>query len=66
MEGFFEHGNEPFGSINAGKLLSGCRIGGFSRRAQLHGLVRIILCRTNTVILWAVIFCSKIGKGNFI
>jgi hypothetical protein len=34
VEGYFEHGNEPSGS--AGKFLSGCTIGGFSRRAELH------------------------------
>jgi hypothetical protein len=31
-----EHGDEPSGSINAGKFFSSCTIGGFSRRAQLH------------------------------
>jgi hypothetical protein len=36
VEGSCERGNEPSGSINAGKFLSGCTIGGFSRRAQLH------------------------------
>jgi hypothetical protein len=44
VEGSCEHGNESSGSINAGKFLSSCTIGGFSRRAQLHevGLVRLI------------------------
>jgi hypothetical protein len=32
---FCEHGNGPSGSID-GKFLSSCRIGGFSRRAELH------------------------------
>jgi hypothetical protein len=27
---------------NAGQFLSGCRIGGFSRRAQLHELVLVV------------------------
>jgi hypothetical protein len=31
-----EHGNEPFGSLNAGKYLSSCTIGNFSRRDQLR------------------------------
>jgi hypothetical protein len=31
-----EHGGEPSGSLNAGKFLSGCTIGSFSRRAQLR------------------------------
>jgi hypothetical protein len=35
VEGSYQHGNEPSGSIKAGKFLSGCTIGGFSRRAQL-------------------------------
>jgi hypothetical protein len=38
VEGSCEHGNEPSGSINVGKFLSGCAAGGFSRRAQLHGV----------------------------
>jgi hypothetical protein len=36
VEGSYEHGNEPSGSINAGKFLKSCTIGGFSRRAQPH------------------------------
>jgi hypothetical protein len=36
QEGPCEHGNETSGSINVGKLLSGCATGGFSKRAQLH------------------------------
>jgi hypothetical protein len=36
VEGSCEHGNEHSGSINAGKFLSSCTIGGFSRRVQLH------------------------------
>jgi hypothetical protein len=36
MEGSFEHGNETSGSINAGKFLSSCTSGRFSRRTQLH------------------------------
>jgi hypothetical protein len=31
-----EHGNESACSRNAGKLLSACTIGDFSRRARLH------------------------------
>jgi hypothetical protein len=31
-----EHGNKPSGSINAGKFLSSCTLGGFSGRAQFH------------------------------
>jgi hypothetical protein len=41
MEGACEHGNEPSGSINAGKFLNSCTIGGFSRRAQLHESISI-------------------------
>jgi hypothetical protein len=36
VEGSCEHGNEPSGSINAGKFLNGYTTGGFSRRAQLR------------------------------
>jgi hypothetical protein len=36
VEGSCEHGNEPSGSINAGKFLSSCIISGFLRRAQIH------------------------------
>jgi hypothetical protein len=36
VEGSCEHGDEPSGSINAGKFLSGCIIGGFSRSVQLR------------------------------
>jgi hypothetical protein len=39
VEGCCEHGNEPSGSINDGKFLSSCATGGFSRRAQLRGVV---------------------------
>jgi uncharacterized membrane protein AbrB (regulator of aidB expression) len=39
VEGSCEYGNEPSGSINAGKFLSSCTVGSFSRRAQLHELV---------------------------
>jgi hypothetical protein len=35
VEGSCEHGNEPSGSINAGKFMSSCTTGSFSRRAQL-------------------------------
>jgi hypothetical protein len=35
VDGSCEHGNEPSGSINAGKLLSNSTIDSFSRRAQL-------------------------------
>jgi hypothetical protein len=38
VEGSCEHGNEPSGSIKTGNFLSGYTIGGFSRRAQLHGV----------------------------
>jgi hypothetical protein len=38
VENSSEHGNEPSGSINVGKFLSSCTTGGFSRRAQLHGV----------------------------
>jgi hypothetical protein len=34
VEGSCEHGNEPSGSINAGKFLSGCTFDSFSKRAQ--------------------------------
>jgi hypothetical protein len=33
MEGSFEHGNEPLGSIKSWKFLSSYTIGSFSRRA---------------------------------
>jgi hypothetical protein len=36
VEDSCEHGDEPSGSINSGKFLSSCTIGGFSRRVQLH------------------------------
>jgi hypothetical protein len=36
VESSCECGNEPSGSINAGKLLSGLTTGGFSCNAQLH------------------------------
>jgi hypothetical protein len=36
LGGSCEHGDEPLGSINADKFLSGCTIGGFSRRAQFR------------------------------
>jgi hypothetical protein len=36
MEGCCEHGNEHPGSKNAGKFLSNCTTGSFSRRAQLY------------------------------
>jgi hypothetical protein len=36
VEGSCENGNDPSGSINVGKFLSGCTTGGFSKRAQLH------------------------------
>jgi hypothetical protein len=38
VEGSCEHANKPSGTINAGKFLSKCTIGGFSRRAWLHGV----------------------------
>jgi hypothetical protein len=36
MEGSCECGNEPTGSINAGRFLSGCTIGGITSSAQLY------------------------------
>jgi hypothetical protein len=39
MEAVCEYGMEPSGSINDGKFLSGCTIGGSSRRVQLRKLV---------------------------
>jgi hypothetical protein len=38
VEGFCEYGIKPSGSIKCWKSLSSCAIGGFSRRAQLHGV----------------------------
>jgi hypothetical protein len=38
VEGSCEHGNEPSGSINCWEVLECCTIGGFSGRAQLHGV----------------------------
>jgi hypothetical protein len=35
VEGSYEHGIEPSGSINAGEFLRGCTIGG-ARSAQLR------------------------------
>jgi hypothetical protein len=43
VEGSCEHGNEP-----AGKFLSSCTIGSFSRRAQLHERIwylREVVCQ---------------------
>jgi hypothetical protein len=40
MEGSCERGNEHSGSIKRCKFLSGCTVGSFSRRAQLHEWVR--------------------------
>jgi hypothetical protein len=42
MECSCEHGTEPSGSINAGKL-STCTIGGITTRAQLHGISYILI-----------------------
>jgi hypothetical protein len=36
VESSCELGNEPSGSLNAGKLPSGCTICGLSSRTQLH------------------------------
>jgi hypothetical protein len=36
VESYFEHGNEPSGSIKCWESLSSCTICGFSRRVQLH------------------------------
>jgi hypothetical protein len=36
VEGSCENGNEPSGSIKFWEIVSGCTIGRFSRRAQLH------------------------------
>jgi hypothetical protein len=36
VEGSFAHCNEPSVSIKFSKFLSGCTIGGFSRRVQPH------------------------------
>jgi hypothetical protein len=47
VDGSSEQGNEPSGSINGGKFLSSCTIGGFSRRAQLHELVSDGVIRQN-------------------
>jgi hypothetical protein len=52
MEGSWEHGNEP------GKFLCGCRIGGFSRRAQLQEWV------SYTKICRHYIFSVKIAQGQ--
>jgi hypothetical protein len=38
VEGSCVHDNEPLDSIHAGKFLSSYTTGGFSRRAQLHGV----------------------------
>jgi hypothetical protein len=38
MESSCERGNEPSGSINAGKLPSGCTTCGLSSAAQLHSV----------------------------
>jgi hypothetical protein len=49
MEGCCEHGNEPSGSINIGKFLRNCTTGGFSRRAQPHGVSQLVrqVCQCN-------------------
>jgi hypothetical protein len=38
-----EHGTESSGSINAGRFLSSCRIGGFSRTAQLKMMTMMMI-----------------------
>jgi hypothetical protein len=42
MPGFFEHGNEPLGSIKYSKFLSNGRTCGFSRRTQLHWVSHLV------------------------
>jgi hypothetical protein len=39
VEGSCERGDEPSGSYNAWKFLSGCTIGSFSGRAQLVSFI---------------------------
>jgi hypothetical protein len=51
MQGSYEHGNEPSDSISAGRFLSSCTIGGFSRRAQLHEVSEVLTAVTTC-------FCS--------
>jgi hypothetical protein len=49
MVGSCGHGNEPSGSINVGKFLSICTTGGFSRRAQLHGVSTLSSRRNDNI-----------------
>jgi hypothetical protein len=44
VEGSCEHGNEP---SNAGKFLSSCTTGGFSRRAHLHEISYFVCLLVN-------------------
>jgi hypothetical protein len=39
VDGSCEHGNETSDSVNCWKFFSGCTTVGFSRRAQLDGVV---------------------------
>jgi hypothetical protein len=48
VEGSCEHSNEPSVFIKFGKFLSGCATGGFSRRAQLHGVSYLTITNMGT------------------
>jgi hypothetical protein len=61
VEGSCEHGNETWGSIKCWDyFLSGCAIGSFSRRAQLHELVSVI---PRIVILLHAFLTSSLDGG---
>ena len=49
MEGSCGHGNEPSGSINAGKFLSRCTIVSFSRRARIHKVSYLVSQLVNII-----------------
>jgi hypothetical protein len=48
VEGSCEHSNKPSGSIKCWEVLSSRTIGGFSRRAQLHGVSWLLILRKKT------------------
>jgi hypothetical protein len=56
VEGSCEHGNEPSGSIKFGKFLSGCTVGGFSRRAQLPEFSVRILVQISRIVIFMILF----------
>jgi hypothetical protein len=61
VEGSFEHGDEPSGSIKCWEvILSGCKIGSFSSRAQLRKLFDAICSTVHNFPNSTTIKCSRL------